>query len=301
MLFAQNYRSVQKHMIERSLFLFETSTSKPDMSSLTWNNFVKLCAEKSVTSSKDFAVNGTIPLNPAAGISADGTRRWLHTRSVHHTYTSNRGVSTGSLAPVNAPTVPSYRYMERQFALDLSDALGMTLMQSEASGPTSLAAQGVDKTQPIMSDKLLNEQVGSTMYGTSMLMYNYPVSLDATLVVSGDSYSWNSNGYRVVVGNAIQANAMSYAVVVKNVNFNNSGGNYFSLWWGVPNLYHAITNGTPGVSVPTWGMAAIVDEKKTLHIALLAESDLMQVSPVMNGNGTAKLSNAVVPKYTYEL
>lgn len=300
MLFAQNYRSVKKHMIERGLFLFGASTPKPDLSILTWTDFVKLCAEKSVTSAKDFAVNGTISLNPAAGISADGTKQWLHTRYIYHTWTSNRGVVTGSLAPVNAPTTPSYRYMERQFALNLIDDLGMMLSGSPSSGPMALAAHGINKTLPIMSTDLLNAQQGNTMYGTSMMLYTYPPTLDAVPTIAGNGFSWNSNGYQVVVGNAISAAAMSYSAVARVVNYNNSGGNYFSLYWGVPNLYHAITGGTPGVSVPTWGMAAIVDEKKTLHIALLAESEIVQAVPVMNGNGTVQI-NLPTPQYTYEL
>ncbi|QZE59339.1 hypothetical protein MPK66_gp095 [Erwinia phage pEa_SNUABM_2] len=300
MLFAQNFRSVKKHMIERSLFLFDASTPKPDLSILTWTDFVKLCAEKSVTSAKDFAADGTIPLNPAAGISADGTRQWLHTRFIFHTWTSNKGIVTGSLAPVNAPTVPSYRYMERQFALDMSDDMGMMTKGNDSSGPVALATHGINKTLPIMSDSLLNGWVGNTMYGVSMTLYTYPATLDANLVVAGNGFAWNSNSYQVVTGNAISAAAMSYSAVARVVNYNNSGGTYYTLYWGVPNLYHAVSGKTPGVSVPTWGMAAIVDEKKTLHIAMLAESELAQVAPVMNGNGTARL-NVPEPQYTYEL
>ncbi|UAW52877.1 hypothetical protein pEaSNUABM23_00095 [Erwinia phage pEa_SNUABM_23] len=301
MLFVPSKRTAQKHMIERSLFLFEASTPKPDMGTLTWNGFVKLCAEKSVTSARDYPTNGEIPLNPAAGVSADGTRRWLHTRLVSHTYASNNGTVSGTLAPVNQPTVPSYRYMERQFALNLSDPLGMITVPTGESVPQARAAYGIDRTLNILANGQLNGQQGNNMYTTNMGVFVYPETLDSFTNVAGPSYSWSSNGNIVMGANGIPANRLQYAVTYRNINFNNSGGTFFSIYWGTQNLYQPITGGTPGVSAPTWGMAAFVNEKSTLLIALVSEGDLAHVTPVLDGYGTAALSSSIQPQYIFDM
>lgn len=302
MLFAPAKRTAQKHMIERSLFLFEAATAKPDMSALTWAGFVKLCAEKSVTSAKDFAVNGKIPLNPAAGISADGKRKWLHTRKVYHTYASNGGVNSGSFSPISEPKVPSYRYMERQFALNLSDNLGMVMIPNGDSIPQGMAVFGIDRTLPLYANGNLNSQAGNTMYSTTLGGYSYGQALDTVVYTNGSNYSWNSNGSLVMSANALPNDGrLKYGVVVKVISFNNSGGSYWNIYWGIPNVFHDITGGTPGVSVPVWGMAAFVNEKKEVNIALLLESDIAEVKPVMDGEGTARLSDAIKPQYTFEM
>ncbi|EBY9527541.1 hypothetical protein D5P86_00985 [Salmonella enterica subsp. enterica serovar Infantis] len=301
MLFAQHYRSVQKHMIERSLFMFDASVPKPNLGTITWNDFVKLCAEKSVTSAKDFATNGSIPLNPSAGVSDDGTRRWLHTREVGHTYYSLRGTVTGTLAPLNQPAIPSNRYMERQFALNLSDSLGMNMNLSIATNYPSRAVFNLDKTKAVLSAVNLNDWYGNTNYSVVMGTYQYPPTLASASTASSPGYAWNNNGNIAVNANAVSAGNIAYAVTTKTYMFNNSGGEYFTRYVAVHNLYQAITGGSPGVIVPVWGMAAVIDANQTLHIALLSESDFSQVNPVLNGNGTARLSELIAATATYDM
>lgn len=301
MLFVPNKAASKKQLIERGLFFFPESVAQPELSTIVWEDFARLCAEQSVTSAASVNDDGIV-LNPARGYSDDGTRRYLHTRPVFVTYYySNNGGTIGTMEQISSKTTRWGRLLDRHFAVDLDDAQSFVRSTNPPNAYGTRVAHGASKADAVLSVSLVSATQGSTVSGTNVSSYDYTQALAYAGAVGTYNYGSSSNGYGIKPANIGTADALDYRTFVRQVNFNNSGGRFYTQLIGVDHLY-VTEQGTPGPTAPTWALSAYYDAYGNLTLAKLDGQDMSSVIPVLAGAGTAKLREDLIDvDYVYEL
>ena len=285
MLFAANKSASVPDLISRGAFFFPADIEKPELPNLSWESFVALCAEHSITSAASVDDLG-IELNPACGYW--NGRKYFHTRPVYVSWYQNRGQTTGTQTQLTTQTTIHDRPLDRHFAVDLSDEQSFVRSTNPPNVYGTRMVHGVAYDETVTSVSEVNTAFGSSVAGIYTSFYEYNAALNYVGQISGVSYGNKTRGYVVRPASTGNADSLKYRLMIRMYVFNNSGGNYYNQLLGVDQLYTS-GEGAEGPIVPTWGLSAFYTSSGVLCLVRISEEDIESISPQLGGNGRAKL------------
>ncbi len=298
MQYAISKKASPSDLLRRSLFFFESNIAKPNMATLTYQDFVKLCVENSVTSVASTPDNSyDMVLNPATGVRS-GKKFW-HTRPWNLAYYFNviANTTTGRLTSVNS--IAGYRFaFDRQFSYSITDDLNV-IKNNGTPDATGHFVYGVPYATEMYMSKIVRGTTTPVMSSTQGRTTTYKADLSGTDAVDvglnlGVNGSTNDIRFSATI---TTTTGLKYRALWQNSYYTN--GSYFYYQSSVTSGPYAVTTDADTICSPTWAMGSYYNYRGDLMLVKLDDTDVASIAPKVfsdgTGQGTASLNISLFP------